>query len=67
MTDVRVDVIGKVDRRGTGGQVNDVAARGEDVHAVLKDIGAHGFDELCASFTSVRHSIIERRELMRCS
>ena len=45
MTDIGVDVVGKVDRRGAGGQVDDIAARGEDVHPVLEDVGLHAVDE----------------------
>ena len=46
MTDVCVDVIGEVDRRRPGGQVDDIAARGEDVDPVTEDVTAHRLDEL---------------------
>ena len=65
MTDIGVDVIGKVNRRGASGQVNDVTARGEDVDAVLKYIAPHAIQQIPARHvTSDRHSIILRRELI---
>ncbi|MPM50298.1 hypothetical protein SDC9_97037 [bioreactor metagenome] len=36
-----MDVISKVNGGGAGGKVNDIAARGKDVYAVLEDICLH--------------------------
>ena len=46
VTDVGVDPIGEVERRGTRRQVLDVALRREDEHLVLEDVELDAFDEL---------------------
>src|SRR5690606_26764822 len=46
VADVGMDVVSEVDGRGAGGQVDNVAARGEHIHPVAQDIAAHRVEEL---------------------
>ena len=46
MADLGVDMVGKIDRGGTLRQVDDIAARGEDIDAVLEYVRLHAVHEL---------------------
>ena len=48
--DLRVDVVSEINRGGTGGQINDVAAGGENIHPVPENIGFHAVHELTGVF-----------------
>ena len=56
---IAMDVVGKIERRRAGRQVDNVPFRGKDVDAIVKDLAAHFVEHLAG----IGHLFLPRNQL----
>ena len=50
MTDIRMHMIGKVQRRAVLWQIDNIAARAEDINPVLENLALYSAEKILAAF-----------------
>ena len=65
MANFRVNPVSKIDRGGSGRELDDVSCRGEDVNLLLEDVRLHRFDEFFGvrDLVSPLHQLPQPRHL----